>query len=79
MPRCLICGNTTHFGSSQCPPEVPEANGPMSSLQANFDFEGYMETMESIGAEEEITRHAWEDPQGYFDMCLECGSNNVEW
>jgi hypothetical protein len=46
---------------------------------ANFDQEGYLEYFESLGAEKEITQHAWEDPQGYFDMCTECGSNNVEW
>ncbi|MFZ3172183.1 MAG: hypothetical protein WA118_09395 [Carboxydocellales bacterium] len=79
MPTCKVCGNTTHFGCSQCPPEAPEANGPASSLMANFDQEGYLDYFESLGAEEEITQHAWEDPQGYFDMCMECGSNNVEW
>ena len=79
MPRCARCGNSFSFGSSQIPPVAPTANGPVSGLIANFDDEGYITEMESIGADLDCAQEAWERPDEYFNVCYECGSNDVIW
>jgi hypothetical protein len=79
MPKCLECGNSKSFGSSYFPPEAPTANGPISSLIVNFDEEGYVDEMESFGANIDEAQEAWENPDHYFNTCYFCGSTNVEW
>ena len=79
MPRCARCGNTFSFGSVFVPPAAPAANGPVSGLVANFDVDGYITEMESMGADMDIAQEAWERPEEYFNMCYECGSENIIW
>lgn len=79
MPRCAECGNTLSFGSSDVPPVAPTANGPVSGLVANFDEEGYITEMESVGADLDTAQEAWERPTRYFDTCYVCGSNQIIW
>ena len=79
MPRCAVCGNTLSFGSSDVPPAAPTANGPISGLVANFDEEGYITEMESVGADLDTAQEAWEKPSEYSDVCYECGSNQIVW
>lgn len=79
MPRCTRCGNTLSFGSTLIPPVAPTANGLVSGLIANFDEEGYISEMESAGADIDTAQEAWESPKEYFDICSECGSEEIEW
>lgn len=79
MPRCARCGNTLSFGSSYVPPTAPTANGPVSGLVANFDQDGYITEMESMTSDLEAVQEAWERPTDYFNVCYECGSEEIEW
>lgn len=79
MPRCTRCGNDLSFGSQSVPPAAPTANGPVSGLIANFDEEGYITEIESLGADMNTTQDAWENPREYFDVCFECGSKDIIW
>ncbi|ADG82474.1 hypothetical protein [Thermincola potens] len=79
MPKCNICGNRVSFGSSRIPPAAPTANGPISGLVANFDGEGSISEMECMGADLDTAQEAWENPRTYFDICLECASNDISW
>lgn len=79
MPKCSTCGNTLSFGSSLVPPVAPTANGPVSGLIANFDNDGFITEMDSLGAGLDLAQEAWESPGEYFDMCYECGGNQIIW
>lgn len=79
MPRCARCGNTLSFGSSLIPPAAPTANGLVSGLIANFDKDGYITEMEGAGTDIDTAQEAWERPGEYFDMCAECGSEEINW
>jgi len=61
------------------PPVAPAANGPVSGLIANFDEQGYITEMESMGADLDTAQKAWERPVDFFNICYECGSNNIIW
>lgn len=79
MPKCLNCGNTLSFGSSAVPPAAPTANGPVSGIVANFDENGYITDMESLGADMEAIQEAWDHPAEFFNICYVCGSKNIDW
>ncbi len=79
MPRCTRCGNTGSFGSSIIPPAAPTANGPAAGLVADFDHDGYITEMQSLGADLDTAQNAWESPREYFDVCYECGSSEIDW
>lgn len=79
MPRCARCGNTQTFGSSYVPPAAPTANGPVSGLIADFDKDGYISEMESLTSDLDSVQEAWERPVEYFNVCYECGSNEIYW
>jgi len=79
MPRCARCGNTVSFGSSLVPSVAPAANGPVSGLVANFDDDGYISEMESMGADLDTAQEAWESPREYFNLCYECGGSEIDW
>lgn len=79
MPKCKRCGNSISFGSAQVPPVAPTANGPISGLIADFDEDGYITEMESMGADIDTAQEAWEQPAEYFNVCYECGGTEIEW
>ena len=79
MPRCAVCGNNLSFGSSAVPPAAPTANGPLSGLIADFNSQGYITEMDSLGAAMDIAQEAWENPDEYFDICFHCGSKQIVW
>ncbi len=79
MPRCAKCGNTFSFGSSTVPPVAPTANGPVSGLIANFNEEGLITEMESLGADLETAQQAWECPAEFFNICYKCGHDEIIW
>ncbi len=79
MPRCARCGNTLSFGSSYVPSTAPTANGPVSGLVANFDNEGYITEMDSLTSDLNAVQEAWERPEEYFDICYNCGSEDIYW
>lgn len=78
MPHCRHCGNSFSFGSSFFPPLAPTANGPISSLVANFQG-NELDNIESFGVEPFMYTKAWEEPQKYFDTCYNCGSSAIAW
>lgn len=79
MPKCLNCGNLNDFGVMDIPTDPPTANGPISGLMGHFSNEGNLENMESMGASLEEAQEAFERPDRYFDVCLACGSQEVQW
>lgn len=79
MPRCAKCGNTLSFGSSQVPPASLTANGPVSGLVADFDKAGYITEMESLTSDLDVVQEAWERPEEYFNICYNCGSEDIYW
>lgn len=78
MPRCARCGNAKLFGSSKLPPIAPYSNGPLSALVGDF-AENSVSNITSIGADKEITTLAFKRPEDYFDTCMKCGSQDLEW
>ena len=79
MPYCRDCGNSIFFTSSMVSPAAPAATGPASGLVGRFDDDGALVEMDSLGADDEIRRHAVANPLVYFNTCMECGSTNVAW
>jgi hypothetical protein len=79
MPRCKTCGNTRLFGASKVPPAAPTANGPISGMSADFDQAGNITSVTRLGAEKAAVRAATVQPRDYFDVCLKCGSQDIEW
>ena len=79
MPQCKKCGNRRLFGSSKVPSVVPYTNGPVSGIIGHFHTAGEVETITSMGVDKEITTLAFRRPEDYFDLCLECGSPDLEW
>lgn len=78
MPRCLNCGNSTHFSSTKVPKGLPWNNGPNSGLVALF-HEGSILSMENHGASYEDLSNAWASPYLYFNSCSSCGSDKIVW
>lgn len=79
MPKCKYCGNSKLFGSSQVPPAAPYANGIISGVVGEFSGSSELTSLTRIGATKATTNAAAANPRQYFDVCLECGSNDVEW
>lgn len=79
MPVCKQCGNSRLFGSSKVPPAAPTANGPVSGLLGNFEPGGELATVSRVGADKKTARQAGVNPQEYFDICLRCGSQQIDW
>jgi hypothetical protein len=79
MPHCKVCGNTRLFGTSKVPPAAPTANGPVSGLAADFDQTGHITSITRLGADKSTVRAATAQPRDYFDVCLQCGSQDIEW
>lgn len=78
MPRCLNCGNSTHFSCNKVPKSQPWNNGPNSGLVALFD-EGSLISLENQGASYEDLTGAWSSPHLYFNSCNSCGSDKIVW
>ncbi len=78
MPRCLGCGNSSHFVSTAVPRTVPWNNGPNSGLIGVF-AEGALVNIENQGMDFEQIQAAWNNPHQYFDSCSYCGSTNIVW
>lgn len=79
MPKCKVCGNTHSFGSSKIIPAAPSANGPVSAMVGDFDTESHIIRISSLGADKAAINAASRWPQEYFDICLKCGSHEIEW
>lgn len=79
MPYCRACGNRRLFAASSVPPAAPTANGLMSGLLGDFAATGGLSTVTRLGADKATATAAGEHPADYFDTCLACGSQDVEW
>ncbi len=79
MPFCKKCHNTRLFGSSKVPPVSASANGLVSGLLADFTSDGRITSITRLGADKSTTRSAQKDPDKYFDICLVCGHQEVDW
>lgn len=79
MPSCKRCGNQRLFGASKVQSVVPYTNGPVSGLIGHFHATGDVETITSMGVDKEITTLAFRRPEDYFDLCLVCGSSELQW
>lgn len=79
MPYCRICRNKHRFGSSQVPPVAPTANGPVSGLLGDFDGAGNLLSVTRLGADKATATAAGREPQSYFDVCPNCGSQDITW
>lgn len=79
MPYCKKCQNTRFFGSSKISPAAPSANGPLSGMFADFDGQGEIVSVTRMGADKRTAMAATEDPRKFFDLCLRCGSQDIEW
>ena len=79
MPYCRACGNRRLFAASSVPPAAPTANGPMSGLLGDFAANGGLDTITRLGADKVTVRAASRNPAEYFDTCLACGSQDIEW
>lgn len=78
MPRCKHCGNQHFFASSQVPPVSWAANGAISGIIGDFN-EDQLLCINSMGADKAIIRSATKAPQDYFDLCPQCGGQEIEW
>lgn len=79
MPYCRSCGNNRLFAASSVPPAAPTANGLASGLLGDFDTGGELVTITRLGADKATARAAGGKPADYFDTCLACGSQDVDW
>lgn len=79
MPYCKACGNFASLASTKFPPSADTANAPPFGLVANFNEDGFVETMECQGASLDDAQEAFEHPALYFDTCPVCGSKDIHW
>lgn len=79
MPYCRACGNRRFFAASSVPPVAPTANGPVSGLLGDFAASGGLATITRLGADKATAMAAGDQPAEYFDTCMACGSQEVEW
>ena len=79
MPRCKLCGNTHSFGSSKIEPAAQYANGPLSGIMGDFNDQNEIIQLSSLGVAKAAIAAASDRPQDYFDLCLQCGSQEIEW
>jgi hypothetical protein len=79
MPRCKICNNTSSFGSSHVPATAQSANGLISGLIGEFGQSNDLTQISSMGADKQTVSAALKHPSEFFDVCLHCGSSEIEW
>lgn len=79
MPRCKICGNKRNFACSFVPTAAPTANPQPYGLAANFDNQGTLLDMECMGASLDDAQAAFENQSSSFDICTNCGGNDIQW
>jgi hypothetical protein len=79
MPYCRACGNRRLFAASSVPPAAPTANGFSSGLLGDFSDGGELVTITRLGADKPTAKAAGGHPAEYFDTCLVCGSQEVDW
>ncbi|HMM22502.1 MAG TPA: hypothetical protein PKA10_17405 [Selenomonadales bacterium] len=79
MPVCRNCGNNRLFGSSLISPAAPTANGPMTGIMADFQPGGELGTITQMTTDRKEASRAAARPREYFDTCLKCGSQDVDW
>lgn len=79
MPRCKNCGNTHSFGTSKVEPTAQYANSLQSGLIGDFNDQNEIVQLSSRGASKGMIAAASDNPQAYFDTCLNCGSMDIEW
>ncbi|QJW44478.1 hypothetical protein HA075_01030 [bacterium BFN5] len=79
MPTCKNCGNSYSFGSSAVPPSAPTANGLVSGIVGQFNHQSEVVSINSMGATKASIRQAVDNPQQYFDTCIRCGSQDINW
>jgi len=61
------------------PPAIPSANGPFSGIVADFNSDDKINMVSSMGVNKNTINAATRDPKEYFDTCLYCGNQNLEW
>jgi hypothetical protein len=79
MPYCRACGNRRLFAASRVPPASPTANGLVSGLLGDFGADGGLVTITRLGADKATAKAAGGYPDEYFDICLVCGSQDIDW
>lgn len=79
MPYCRNCHNRRLFGVSNVPPAAPTANGPPTGLMGDFADDGGIISITRLGADKHIAGAATANPSKYFDVCLKCGSTDIDW
>lgn len=79
MPKCKNCGNTHSFGTSKVEPAAQYTNGLQSGLIGDFNKQHEIVQLSSRGANKAIITAASDNPQAYFDTCLNCGGTEIEW
>ncbi|MDK2984651.1 MAG: hypothetical protein PWQ96_293 [Clostridia bacterium] len=77
MPRCLNCGNVTIFYNSSYK-SIPQLHDSVG-FAAYFSEDGLVRHIENRNAPHEIVENAWKSPEGHFDTCSMCGSQNIIW
>lgn len=77
MPRCLNCGNTNRFVSSQI--VSSRRHHEPHGLAGQFSDHGSIVHLENNNASLESFNEAWQTPEKYFDTCHNCGSQNLLW
>jgi len=79
MPYCRNCPNNRYFGSSKIPSVAPTANGPLSGICADFAAGEAMLSITYQGNDKKALKMAINTPRDYFDICLKCGGENIDW
>jgi len=79
MPVCRSCGNRRMFGASRISPAAPTANGPMTGIIADFESNGELGTLTRMNTDRKEAARAAANPSEYFDTCLKCGSQDIDW
>ena len=77
LPRCLNCGNVSTFHNSGYRP-IPQLHDSVG-LAAYFSEDGSVRHIENRNAPHELVDNAWKSPEGYFDTCAMCESQNITW
>ena len=75
MPSCKNCGNSQYFA---CQFFSAGSSNPYG-LTANFDQFGNLTAMEALGASLDEAQEAFENQKFYFNICGNCGGNDIVW